>query len=322
MENAAMPKQPATGGTPRPRLRIAAVAFACMTTTVLVALSKVAIAQASGGQVIAHSASVNVTQQELDNELRLANVQASQRTDQTIKAALTQIIARKYMARQALAAKLDSEPTVDLDLLRSRELVLAGAYAQHELSTKSSSISKAEVDQYIEAHPDQFAKRLLFQIEQISFAPQKDANVISAAVKDFKLLDQVSAKLSELGIRFSRGSGTIDGATVPAELLRALRARRADDIFFLQSKASVNFLKVTSVEERPLFAEDANRFALQQLTADLTREIAQRAVDKPLASIKFEGDYSRVMSTPTPPANSQSPNEIEQKQPGETPPKD
>jgi hypothetical protein len=81
-----------------------------MTTTVLVGLSKFALAQASGGQVIAHSASVDLTQQELDNELRLANVQASQRTDQTIKAALTRIIARKYMARQALAAKLDSEP--------------------------------------------------------------------------------------------------------------------------------------------------------------------------------------------------------------------
>jgi hypothetical protein len=186
--------------------------------------------------------------------------------------------------------------------------VLAGAYTQHELSTKSSTISMAEVGQYIEAHPDQFAKRQLFQIEQVSFAPQKDMNVISAAVKDFKSLDQVSAKLSELGIRFSRGSGTFDGATVPAELLRALRARRPDDIFFVQSKASADLFKVTSVEEKPLLAEDANRFALQQLTVDLARRITQRAVDEALASIKFEGDYSRVMSTPTPPANSQSPN--------------
>ena len=304
-----MPKPPATGRTPRPHhLRIAAVVFAAMSTIVLVGLSKFALAQAGGEQVIAHSSSVDVTQQELDNELRLANVQASQRTDQTIKAALTQIIARKYMAQQALAAKLDSERIVDLDLLRSREQVLAGAYEQHELSTKSSTISKAEVDQYIEAHPDQFAKRQLFQIEQISFAPQKDTNVISAAVKDFKSLDQVSAKLSELGIRFSRGSGTFDGATVPAELLRALRARRPDDIFFVRSKAGADFFKVTSVEEKPLLAEDANRFALQQLTVDLARRITQRAVDEALASIKFEGDYSRVMSTPTPPANSQSPN--------------
>jgi peptidyl-prolyl cis-trans isomerase C len=191
-----MPKPPATGRTPRPHLRIAAVVFASMTTIVLVGLSQFALAQAGGEQVIAHSASVDVTQQELDNELRLANVQASQRTDQTIKAALTQIIARKYMAQQALAAKLDSERTVDLDLLRSREQVLAGVYTQHELSTKSSAISMAEVGQYIEAHPDQFAKRQLFQIEQVSFAPQKDMNVISAAVKDFKSLYEVSAKLS------------------------------------------------------------------------------------------------------------------------------
>lgn len=146
--------------TPRPRLRIAAVAFSSVTTTVLAGSSEFALAQVSGGKVIAHSASVVVTQQELDNELRLAKVQASQRTDQTIKSALTQIIARKYMARQAFAAKLESEPIVDLDLLRSREKVLAGAYVQRELSAKSSTISMAEVGQYIEAHPDPRRRRI------------------------------------------------------------------------------------------------------------------------------------------------------------------
>lgn len=308
--------------TPRPRWRIAAVAFSSLTTIVLAGSSKFAIAEAGGEQVIAHSASIDVTQQELDNELRLANVQASQRTDQTIKAALNQIIARKYMAQQALAAKLESERTVYLDLLHSREQILAGAYAQHELSSKTSPISKAEIDQYIEAHPDQFAKRQLFQIEQISFAPRKDMDLIAATVKDFKSLDQVAARLNELRVQFSRGSGTIDSATVPAELLGTLRARHLDDIFFLQSKARADFFKVTSVEEKPLVGEDANRFALRRLTVGLVRKIEQRAVDEALASIKFEGDYTRVMSTPIPPPDPQFPNEVEQKSLGDSQPKD
>ena len=306
----------------RPHLCIAAVAFASVTTTVLVGPSKFVLAQAAGGQVIAHSASINVTQQELDNELRRGNIQASQRTDQTIKAALTQIIARKYIAQEALAAKLDSEPTVQLDLLRSREQVLAGAYAQHELSAKTSTISKAEVDQYIETHPDQFAERQTFQIDQISFIPQKDMNVISAAVKDVKSLDQVAVKLKELGIQFTRGSGTIDSATVPAEMLKALKARHPDDVFSVQSKARADFFKVTSVEEKPLLGEDANKLALRQLTVDLARKGAQQAVDAALANIKFDDAYSRLMSTPTPPGNIQFPDAVEQKPVGEAPPKD
>jgi hypothetical protein len=60
-----MPKPPATGRTPRPHhLRIAAVVFAAMSTIVLVGLSKFGLAQAGGEQVIAHSSSVDVTQQD------------------------------------------------------------------------------------------------------------------------------------------------------------------------------------------------------------------------------------------------------------------
>jgi hypothetical protein len=210
---------------------------------------------------------------------------------------------------------------VYLDLLRSREQVLAGAYAQRELSAKSSTISMAEVERYIEAHPDQFAKRQLFQIERISFTPQKDMNVVSAAMKEFKSLDQVAAKLDELGIQFSRGSGTIDSVAVPAEMLNALKARRPDDLFLVQSKASTDFFKVTSVGEKPLLGEDANRLALQLLTVDLARRITQQAVDAALSNMKFEGDYFRVISTPTPPANFEFPNAVEQK-PVEASPKD
>src|SRR4029077_20986368 len=112
----------------------------------------------------------DVTQQELDNELRLANVPADKRNDQIIKAALSRIVERKYLVQQAIAAKLDREPTVHLDLLRSREQVLAGAIMQRNLAAKAGSIGKADIDKFIAAHPLQFAKREIFNIEQITFS--------------------------------------------------------------------------------------------------------------------------------------------------------
>src|SRR5271168_388863 len=96
------------------------------------------------GQVIAHVGPDDVTQQELDNELRLANVPTDKRSDPVIKAALTRVLERKYLVQQALAAKLDREPTVHLDLLRAREQILAGAYVQRELGQKVSGISNSE----------------------------------------------------------------------------------------------------------------------------------------------------------------------------------
>jgi EpsD family peptidyl-prolyl cis-trans isomerase len=285
--------------------RLAAVATAFAAATAFAGSSE--SAEAVVGKVVAHVGLDEVTQQEVDNELRLAKVPPDKRDEQTLRAILSQVIARKYMVQQALAAKLDREPVVSLDLLRSREQVLAGAYTQHGLAAKTSAIAKADIEGYIQAHPAQFAKRQLFQIEQVSFPPQKDMDSITAATKDFKSLDQVEAKLNELEVKFNRGTGTLDSATIPPEMLKALLARNPVDVFFVRSNTSATFFKVASVEEKPLNGEDADKFAKQELSADLARKIAQQTMDAALASAKYEGDYAHIMATPTPAAKVQMP---------------
>ena len=253
------------------------------------------------GQVIAHVGPDDVTQQELDNELRLANVPADKRSDAIVKAALSRVVERKYLVQQAIAAKLDREPTVHLDLLRSREQILAGAFVQRDLSAKMSSISKNEIDSYIQGHPKQFDQRELFQVDQISFTSPKDVEALAAATKDFKSLDQVQAKLNEMNIKFSRGTATLDSATMPGEMLKVLDARKPDDIYFIRSRGSASFFKVTSVDQKPFTTDQANEFAKRELRVDIGRKGAEDISKAALADAKFEGDYSRIM-TATPPA--------------------
>ena len=181
----------------RRRWRIAAIACALPVAMLLAGCGKKQAEPAVVGQVIAHVGPDDVTQQELDNELRLANVPADKRSDPIVKAALSRIVERKYLVQQAIAAKLDREPTVHLDLLRSREQILAGAFVQRDLSSKMSSVSKNEIDSYVQGHPKQFDQRELFQVDQISFTSPKDVEALAAATKDFKSLDQVEAKLNE-----------------------------------------------------------------------------------------------------------------------------
>ena len=257
-------------------------------------------AQAVVGQVIAHVGPDDVTQQELDNELRLANVPADKRTDEVVKAALSRIVERKYLVQQAVAAKLDREPTVHLDLLRAREQILAGAFAQRDLSTKMSTVSKNEIDGYIQAHPKQFDQRELFQIEQISLTTPKDVEALAAATKDFKSLDQVEAKLNEMNLKFSRGSATLDSATMPGEMLKVLDARKPDDIYFIRSRGTASFFKVTSVDQKPLTGDEANEFAKREVRVDIGRKSAEGISRAALADSKFEGDYARIMTAPAP----------------------
>jgi EpsD family peptidyl-prolyl cis-trans isomerase len=282
------------------RRRIAAIACALAATALLAGCGKKQEAQAVVGQVIAHVGPDDVTQQELDNELRLAGVPADKRSDPIVKAALSRVIERKYLVQQALAGKLDREPTVHLDILRSREQILAGAFVQRDLSSKMSTISKNEIDSYIQAHPQQFDQRQLFQIEQISFTPPKDIEALAAATKDDKSLDQVEAKLNEMNIKFSRGTATLDSATMPAEMLKALEAKKPDDVFFIRSRGSASYFKVTSVDPKPMTTDEANEFAKREVRAEIGRKSAEDISQAALANAKYEGDYGRIMTTPAP----------------------
>jgi EpsD family peptidyl-prolyl cis-trans isomerase len=284
----------------RRRWRIAAIAFALPAAMLLAGCGRKQADTAVVGQVIAHVGPDDVTQQELDNELRLANVPVDKRNDQIIKAALSRIVERKYLVQQAIAAKLDREPTVHLDLLRSREQILAGAFVQRDLSSKMSSVSKNEIDSYVQAHPKQFDQRELFQVDQISFTTPKDVEALSAATKDFKSLDEVEAKLNAMNVKFSRGTATLDSATMPAEMLKVLDARKADDIYFIRSKGSASFFKVTSVDPKPLTTDQANEFAKRQVRLDIGRQGAEAISKSALADAKFEGDYVRIMTAAAP----------------------
>lgn len=282
------------------RWRIAATALAVTGAIALAGCGKKADAPAVVGQVVAHVGPDDVTQQELDNELRLANVPADKRTDDVVKAVMTRIVERKYLVQQAIAAKIDREPTVHLDLIRSRENILAGAYAQRDVSQKATAISKSEIDGYIQGHPDQFARRRIFDIEQVTFPPQKDMEGLAAATKDFKTIDQVEAKLNQLQIKFSRGPAALDSATMPAQMVKTLDARKSDDIFFVRSRNNASFFKVTSVEEKPLTGDEAQGLGKRELAQDILKKTAEETSKAALATTKFEGDYGRIMSTATP----------------------
>src|SRR4051794_1045050 len=68
-------------------------------------------AAASKGQVVARVGDQIVTTQEFENELRWANVPTDKQKDpEIIKKVLRELVARKYLLQQALAAKLDREP--------------------------------------------------------------------------------------------------------------------------------------------------------------------------------------------------------------------
>jgi EpsD family peptidyl-prolyl cis-trans isomerase len=253
-------------------------------------------AEAPKSQVVAKIGNQVVTLQELDNEFRLGNVTAEKRKDpDTIKHVLGELVTRKYLVQQALDAKLDREPTVLLDILRSKELVLANALASRDVTTKSSSISKTDVDNYIANNPLKFANRQIISVEQISFPLSSTSQALIDATKEMKTLDEVDQKLTGMGVQHGRSAGAINSGELPQDLLNVIMAKQADDIFFIRSGVNGVFFKVTGQETRPLEGEAAINAARQYLRQDIIKsEVGMTSVAANLEA-KYEGDYAGIM---------------------------
>ena len=177
----------------------------------------------SNSQVVARVGDQVISAQELDTELRWNNVAADRKHDDAIvKRILGELVTRKYLVQQALEAKLDREPTVLLDILRSREQVLARAFAMRELSKQASTISAADTDKYIADHPLRFAKRELISIDQISFPIGSMDQSSVDALSTLGSVDAVEQRLTEQGVAHTRSNAALSTSDIPDDLFKSI----------------------------------------------------------------------------------------------------
>jgi EpsD family peptidyl-prolyl cis-trans isomerase len=271
-------------------------------TTIVLGLCAVALlgcskqnSQVPTGQVIARVGDEDVTSQELQSEFRADNIPVDKQKDpEVIKSVLGQLVLRKYLLKQALDAKLDREPAVLLDILRSREKVLANAYVTRKAGEKATS--KEDVDTYVASHPLKFANRQLLSVEQIVFPAGPNAQTVVDACKDSKSLDEVDQKLSSMNVAHGRSMGGLNTADIPEQLFNLIQAKKADNIFFLRAGDNGVFFRVTGEEPRPLGGEAASNVAWHLIINDkINAELGIASVAANLGA-KYQGEYATIMS--------------------------
>jgi EpsD family peptidyl-prolyl cis-trans isomerase len=250
----------------------------------------------SNGQIVARVGDQVVSVQELDTELRWNNVAADRRRDDAVvKRVLGELVARKYLVQQSLAAKLDREPTVLLDVLRSREQVLAKAFAMRELSKQASATSVANTEKYIVDHPLKFANRKILAIEQISFSMGSVDQSGVDSMKGFSSLEMIEQQLTELGMAHTRSRATLSTTEIPDDLFRTIQEKKPGEVIFVRSGPNGVFLSVRGEELRPLEGDAAILVARQLQQQELAK--AQASLINFTANIeaKYEGEYAKIM---------------------------
>jgi EpsD family peptidyl-prolyl cis-trans isomerase len=254
-------------------------------------------ASAPNSQIVARIGDQVVTTQELETEFRWANVPSDRRRDPAIvKRVLGELVTRKYLLQQALAVKLDREPTVLLDLLRAREQVLANAFSSRQISTRTSTVGKADIDKFIANNPSKFANQQIMNVDQISIPFNPSTQSAVQATKDLNSLDEVDQKLTSMGIPHGRSNGVLNSAEIPDELLKSIQSKKPDDILFARAGQNGVFLQIKSKEPHPVAGEAATALARQLLRIDMLKTEASMASISANLEAKYEGDYAKIMA--------------------------
>ncbi len=246
------------------------------------------------GQVVASVDGEEITIFELNAEVQATQV--PQGTDRKLaeQMALQRIIERKILAKVARDQKLDKTPVFLIQQRRADELILT-TLLRDKIASGIAQPTDAEIAQYEAAHPDRFAQRKIYNIEQIVFPPPTSA----AKFKEFaplKTLEQLAAKLTADGVQFRRAPTQLDTAALPPEIAAKIAALPAQELFILPTQQGVTANVITGTTIQPLAGDQARELAMNTLRNERFSKAADAQLNdrlkKAREAVKYQPGYS------------------------------
>jgi EpsD family peptidyl-prolyl cis-trans isomerase len=243
------------------------------------------------GQVVATVDGQEITQRELDAALKQLNVQNPALRKKAEDAAIQQLIARKVLAKAARDQGLDKTPDFALALQGTTENLLAQAL-QAKLAAAVPAPSPDEVDRFVSDHPDVFAQRKVFEVEEIAALPG-DVKKLADALKPINTIDAAEALLQSQHIAYKRAPGELDAASIDPDTAETM-AKAPNELYVTAQGNGLLILQIKDSKVVPVTGQAATDAATQMIRQ---RNISQALKSQfgalmSKASVKYNPAYA------------------------------
>lgn len=139
-----------------------------------------------------------------------------------------------------------------------------------------SAPTPEQVQSFIAGHPDIFARRKIFGLDQV-VVRNNLSSAVSQQIGPAKTVDQVVAVLTANNIEFTRGNNRLDTVGTDPRLIDQLLKLTSDDLFAVPVGETLTINKIVGVEIVPFTGEAANRYANLLLSGKPPLEAARDA---------------------------------------------
>ncbi len=262
------------------------------------------------GQVVATVDGDDITVHELNSELAQARPPADVPRKTVEQIVLGRVVERKMLADVARERKLDKNPDFLLAKRRVEDGLLVQAL-QADVAKKVPPATREAAEKYIESHPDQFAQRKIYSIDQIQFL--RPGNIATLGLEKANTMAEVAQILGSNKVEFRRAVATVDALTVNPALVAEIGkilARNPQEVFMFADQpqgapAPVMYVNhVTDTKVVPFTGEEAinaaqqliHRDAVQKALVDNLTAFRAAAKDK----IKYAAGYAPPPATAAP----------------------
>jgi EpsD family peptidyl-prolyl cis-trans isomerase len=218
--------------------------------------------------------------------------------EQAKREILDKLVDQTLARQQALNKKLDRSPGVMQALEAARSEILARAYLE-QIAAAQPVPTDAEVKQYYAAHPELFAQRRIFTLEDLVVAPSEGlAAALREQVAKARSLGEISAWLKSREAKFTANRGVLAAEQIPLELLRAVQAMKDGDIQLVESGGRVQVIRLIASQATPLDEASAlpriQQFLFNQRSIEaIAREMKQL---KEAAHIEYVGGLANELA--------------------------
>lgn len=205
------------------------------------------------------------------------------------------LIDQELAAQAARNASLDKDPRVVQSVEAARRELLALAW-QESIAAKVSSPSSDEIDRYYEAHPELFAQRRLYLLQETSLeGTPEQLGSLPARVAQTQSVDEVATLLHQAGVRSSTRAVAMAAEDLPQKLLEPLSRLEPGRSGYFAQGSTVRIYTVLQAHKAPV----EPRLALNAIGAYLAKDRRSEAVSQAMkelrgkAKIEYLGGFAK-----------------------------
>lgn len=237
-------------------------------------------------QPLARVNGTEITLAQVNDELKRTGIKPGQR-EATAKRLLESLIDRHLILAEALRNKIDRNTVVVQTIEQAKMQAITQAYLK-SLNAKIRKPSPAEIDDYYQQHPEYFANRKQFDLQQLAIATGDFSNEFRLVADSAKSLDEIAAWLDKHNVRYMRGQLSRNTTDLPEQMVAKLKKVQKGQVFIVNERESSSINLITNIRINPMTAKTAAPLIEQYLFNKKIKSAAEAEIKRLRASAKIE----------------------------------